>query len=267
MSLRLFLALPASFLLWLNIAVGADLTKIERTLVKEPAYRTTPRYCLLVFGSEVKTKIWLVQDGDMLYVDRNGNGDLTEAGNKVAAEKPEAGDDSGFTFKVGEVHDGPRLHKELTVTVADVTHIADVEPAIKALLARNPKARGYLVSVEMELPEWKGTGIGGRVRQHAFVVDSRGVFQFSETPRDAPIVHFGGPWSVALFGEHRLTIGRESDVVLGVGTPGIGPGTTAWVDYDRVIPADVYPTLDIVYPPKHPGEPPVKEHHVLKRRC
>ncbi len=30
---------------------------------------------------------WLVRDGDTLYVDRNGNGDLTEPGEKVAAEK------------------------------------------------------------------------------------------------------------------------------------------------------------------------------------
>jgi hypothetical protein len=267
MTLRLFLALPASFLLWLNVAVAADLTKIERTLVKEPAYRTKPRYCLLVFGPEAKTRIWLVQDGDTLYVDRTGNGDLTEAGKKVTAEKPEGGDDSGFTFKVGDVHDGPALHKELTVFVSNINHLADEEPSIKALLARKPKARGYYLLVQMELPGWKGTGIGGRVQERAFFVDSRGVFQFAATPHEAPVVHFGGTWHVSLFSEHRLTIGRESDVVLGVGTPGIGPGTTAWADYDGVIPANVYPTLDIVYPPKQAGEPPVKEHHVLKRRC
>jgi hypothetical protein len=200
-------------------------------------------------------------------VDRNGNGDLTEAGKKVAAENPEAGDDGGFTFKVGDVHDGPRLHKELTVFVANINHLADEEPSVKALLARNPKAHGYYVLVQMELPGWKGTGIGGRVQERAFFVDSRGVLQFAEKPGQAPIVHFGGPWHVTLFSQQRLTIGRESDVVLGVGTPGIGPGTTAWVDYDGVIPTDVYPTIDIVYPPKHAGEPPVKEHHVLKRRC
>src|SRR4029077_10756985 len=69
-------------------AWGVDLTKIDRTIKKEPAYQTkTPKYCLLVFGPEAKTRVWLVQDGDKLYVDRNGNGDLIEDGACVAAKK------------------------------------------------------------------------------------------------------------------------------------------------------------------------------------
>src|SRR5262245_47091454 len=64
-------------------ACGADLTKIDRTIAKEPVYKSKPKYCLLVFGPEAKTRVWLVQDGDVLYVDRKGNGDLTEPGQKV----------------------------------------------------------------------------------------------------------------------------------------------------------------------------------------
>ena len=60
--------------------------KIDRTPSKEPAYRSkAPKYGLLVFGPEGKDRVWLVLDGDTLYVDRNGNGDLTEAGEKVTA--------------------------------------------------------------------------------------------------------------------------------------------------------------------------------------
>src|SRR5262249_23919582 len=66
-------------------AAATDLTKIDRTVGKEPAYQTkSPRYCLLVFGPEAKARVWLVLDGDTLYVDRNGNGDLTEEGESVA---------------------------------------------------------------------------------------------------------------------------------------------------------------------------------------
>jgi hypothetical protein len=64
-------------------AWDADLTKIDRTIAKEPAYESKPQYCLLVFGPEAKTRVWLVRDGDVLYVDRNGNGDLTEDGERV----------------------------------------------------------------------------------------------------------------------------------------------------------------------------------------
>ena len=61
-------------------AAAVDLTKIDRTIAKEPAYKAKPKYCLLVFGQEAKMRVWLVLDGDVLYVDRNGNGDLTEKG-------------------------------------------------------------------------------------------------------------------------------------------------------------------------------------------
>src|SRR5712691_7561911 len=63
-------------------AQAADLSGIPRTILKEPAYQGTPRYCLLVFGKEAATRIWLVQDSKDLYVDHNGNGDLTEPGEK-----------------------------------------------------------------------------------------------------------------------------------------------------------------------------------------
>src|SRR5262252_4031078 len=63
---------------------ATDLSKIDRTIGKEPTYESKPKYCLLVFGPEAKTRVWLVLDGDVLYVDRNGNGDLTEPNEKVA---------------------------------------------------------------------------------------------------------------------------------------------------------------------------------------
>jgi hypothetical protein len=247
------------FALFVAEASAADLSKVERTIAKEPAYRSKPKYCLLVFGPEAKTRVWLVQDGDSLYVDRNGNGDLTEPGKKVVAEKRDGAEEGEYTFKVGEVRDGDRLHKGLHVLVMGVDHMADQDENIKAFLRKKPKGRAYYLLIDMEMPGWKGTGTNGRVQQRAFLVDVNGVLQFADKPRDAPIIHFGGPWQIMLFGRHRLTIGREIDLVLGVGTPGIGPGTTAWIDYDGVIPEKVYPTVEISYPPKHPGEPPVRE--------
>lgn len=60
-------------------AAAVDLTQIDRSLRKEPAYQSqAPQYCLLIFGREAKVRVWLVLDGDALYLDRNGNGDLSE---------------------------------------------------------------------------------------------------------------------------------------------------------------------------------------------
>src|SRR5437868_4851523 len=80
-STRVLLACSL-LLAWAWRCSADDLSKIERIIKKEPAYKTKPRYCLLVFGPEAKTRVWLVFDGDTLHVDRNGNGDLTEEGKR-----------------------------------------------------------------------------------------------------------------------------------------------------------------------------------------
>jgi hypothetical protein len=91
-----------AWLAWLTVgtlppATAADLTRVDRSIGKEPAYKTkSPRYCLLVFGREADYRVWLVLDGDTLYVDRNGNGDLTGAGESTT---PEAANTDPASFK------------------------------------------------------------------------------------------------------------------------------------------------------------------------
>ena len=64
---------------WPTPPPTVDLAKIDRTIRHEPAYRSkAPRYCLLVFGPEARTRVWLVLDGDTVYLDRNGNGQWQE---------------------------------------------------------------------------------------------------------------------------------------------------------------------------------------------
>src|SRR5262249_29589650 len=75
--------ITASLVLGSAAASAADLSKIDRTITKEPAYEATPQYCLLVFGPKAETRVWLVLDGDILYVDRNSNGDLTDKDERV----------------------------------------------------------------------------------------------------------------------------------------------------------------------------------------
>lgn len=66
-------------------AVECDLTKIPRTILKGPTLLTKvpPRYCLLVFGPNAATRIWLVADGMLLHIDRNANGNLAETDEQV----------------------------------------------------------------------------------------------------------------------------------------------------------------------------------------
>jgi hypothetical protein len=263
--------LPAIFLaLGADAAFAADLTKVDRTIAREPVYQSkTPRYCLLVFGPEAKTRVWLVQDGDTLYVDRNGNGDLTEPGERVSAKKGEATDpaEGVFYFEAGEIRDATFVHKNLQLNILKIDYLAGRDEFIKQVLAKNPKTRGCLLGIDVETPGRTGIGIGGRIEQRVFLFDTNGLFQFAERVADAPIVHFGGPLQVSLFGKHKMTAGRETDVVLGVGTPGVGPGTMAWVGYEKLIPGDLHPRIEITYPPAKLGEPLIRELHELKQRC
>src|SRR5215469_9732307 len=73
---HLLLAL-LSMCLWPLAGQSADLEHIDRKIAKEPHYHNKPKYALAVFGTEAQFKVWLVLDGEALYADTNGNGDLT----------------------------------------------------------------------------------------------------------------------------------------------------------------------------------------------
>src|SRR5229473_231210 len=153
---------------WLCIGVAADQPlKIDRSIAKEPVYKSkAPKYGLLVFGPEAKDRVWLVLDGDTLYVDRNGNGDLTEPRDKVVADNKPGRDpeEDGYTFEVGELTVAGRKHKGLTVYISPLKRYADVAKRVegKAALAKDPKALVVSLSIDVEVPGMNGGGVGGR---------------------------------------------------------------------------------------------------------
>jgi hypothetical protein len=261
------LALVALIALFTPHLRAADLTKIERTIRKEPAYQSKkPRYCLLVFGPEAKTRVWLVLDGKTLYVDRNGNGDLTEDGEKIAAKRGVESLDED-EFEVEEIRDDARTHKNLTLIIRKVDYLTSSYPDLKPQIARLPEGRGYHLHVDVDAPEWKGKGSGGRIRQVVSFLDAGGFLTFADKLREAPIIHFGGPWQMQCRPQNRLMAGREADLMFSLGTPGLGVGTTAHLYYEETVPPNVHPRVEITYPPAKAGEPPLKRLYELKDRC
>lgn len=254
-----------SLLIFSSAAAAGDLAKIERKIVKEPAYRSKPKYCLLVLGQEAKMRVWLVQDGNRLHVDRNGNGDLTEPDEKVAAEKRKDcdSDDRNFTFAAGELREGGKRHVNLSVSVRDLNPVGY---GAKSLLERDPHARQYNVGLEVEMPGYQGLGAGGRLVQGAGL-DSKGLLQFADRPQDAPIIHFGGPWTMGLYRPTTLWLERSNNLDLVFGTPGLGAGSFAYVGYEGVVPDNVAPRIEIAFPPRKPGGKPVVASYELKERC
>jgi len=125
---------------------AADLTKVSRTIDKEPVYKSkSPKYCLVVLGKEAKTKLWLVLDGDALYVDRNCNGDLTEPGERIARRVDDRIADENLQFKCSEIQDGDLRHLELEVGATKLS-AASSDEQVKQYVAKEPAAIGYRLS-------------------------------------------------------------------------------------------------------------------------
>jgi len=194
----LWLFLPAIPLCWPNPSWAADLTKIDRTIAKEPAYKGQPKYCLLVFGPEAKTRVWLVIDGDVLYADRNGNGDLTEASKQIRSKGK---------FEIGTVieADGKSKHTDLTVYVTNVGN-----------------GKGMQVKVNVE---------GKRVQFTGYPLDNgQTPIQFADSARTAPVVHFNGPLTLRLRpGTQVLRRTGENEMHVEFGIPGLGDNTFVFV--------------------------------------
>ena len=142
---------------------AADLDKIDRTIGKEPAYesQTKPKYCLVVFGPEAKTRVWLVLHGDVLYADRNGDGDLTGEDERILKKRVyevdiPAGSGEWFSLEVQDKYG------------------QDKQKAVHAISCQPQKGKGF--------PQ-----------------KTVGVLLFADRPEDAPIVHFGGPLTLTIF--------------------------------------------------------------------
>src|SRR5215471_14688408 len=247
-------------------AAAAELSKIDRTIAKEPTYQSKPKYCLLVFGLDAKTKVWLVLDGDVLYVDCNGNGDLTGAEKKVRREKAR-GQVPG-NFACGDVvqADGKTTCRGLTVS-------------------------GSPEEGEM----WVAINLDGKHEQTASV-DANGYLQFADSPILAPTVHFDGPLTMDLVPQYleitqiatavekgnaveiirertvrailpKFVRGAENtDLRVAVGTVGRGKGTFARIHH-KDLPAGLHPVAEFEFPNRDPAKGPIKINLALTHRC
>lgn len=254
--------------------LAADPPKFDRTIGKEPKYTGQPAYCLLAFGAEAKSRVWLVRDGGTLHVDRNGNGDLTEANEAVAAPKPQPGDTEGaFAFDVGELAVGGKTHKGLKVRFSPMKSLADnpnlmAMPQVAAAVRKHPAGTVASFDVDVECETLKGGGLGGRVSYMVSLFDQTGVLQFADKPVDAPVVHLDGPLQLDFYAaKPTWRGGRSQDAILCVGTPGVGPGTFAMAKYEGLVPPGKHPKAEVTFTPKDKTQKPVKELFELKERC
>jgi hypothetical protein len=219
MTMRLSHLLAATLLVVVGVtpAGAADLSKIDRTIPDEPAYQSRkPGYCLLVFGPEARTRVWLVKDGNAVHVHDSPDGKAPPRWRKVRSLT--------WDWPLGDIWEGggTARHRDL--------HF-------------NP------IGDEMRL--WLKVGGKRQLAGH----DRRGALELAASAKDAPVVHFNGPLTLDLFREQRpLRSGRRVQLTAVVGTPGVGPGTFAVFDLNAY-PRGAWPTAVIEYPAKDGGAP------------
>lgn len=262
------IAIAACTFAWAAPLLAADLP-IDRPIGKEPTYLSgSPLYCLMVSGPKAQIRTWLVIDGDGLYIDRDGNGDLTDDGEPVPVN--EGIDNPKGLWRHARVFEpGKVLRLSEQGTANDLTLIQ---------LRFNPD---YVAShPEMEIlkrhlaPHWERHGRAYFTRlfgTHDGQRQQRATPIFGRSAKEAPIVHMGGPLAmglppVASTYTPVLQAGQESLLQVNIGTPGVGEGSFAAITHEG-IPEDVHPVADITFPASRDGVDPPTLRVVLDQRC
>jgi hypothetical protein len=214
---------------------AADLGKIDGTLRKEPAYQAKPKYCLVVLGPEAKTRVWLVLDGDVLYADRNGDGDLTSKDERFSK-----------THSLQEVFQ----FDTIPARPGDVPFSLKVEV--------KPGREGQETRYQISCKPQKGKGFSQR---------TDGVLLFADKPREAPVVHFGGPLTRTILDWHkplqrrRLRRLQDNELSILVGTPVLGGKheafATVYQSFRELAGGESFPVVEVRLPGKDPGARPI----------
>jgi hypothetical protein len=223
------------------------LHNVDREIAKEPKYvAKRPLYAMLAFGPAAQKRIWIVLDRstagaelyDILYVDLNANGDLTEPAERVVGKI--VGNDIRFQL--------PDLKDPIT---------GKVHTGFTARVSGAP-APTIMVSVA-----WQGgLKMGGGYPQDP----DNGYMKLEDKPANAPVMWANGdqPFRFQRWYGGKLPIGGEEDFKVFIGQPGAGE-SSFWAAQVHFLPESEGVKATLIY-----RDAADKEHRViclLKERC
>jgi hypothetical protein len=230
-----------------------DLTKIDRTIAKEPKYKNDPFYALVAIGPKATRLVWLVMDGDVLYVDRNGNGDLTETDECVTSTEKIKVAPGMYThmnsYPVGEI---AGLNLVLDFWVRDKTFVP-TEEFDKSILKDHDENGWEFSTLTRKTKAGDPTQIP---------------LTFCRQPQDAQIVHLAGPLTFFLASESIRR--EEGHFSVYLGTPGLParkkPRPVFAPANISEVPVDADPVAQFEFPNKAVGKPPIQLEVKLDER-
>jgi hypothetical protein len=223
------------------------LRNVDRRIANEPKYSADrPLFGLLVFGPAAQKRVWIVLDQsnpkseryDLMYVDLNANGDLTEPAERFAG-KLEGND---FRFRFPDLKD--------PVTGALHTHFT----------ARVSSAPAPTIMLSLV---WRdGLKMGGGYPQDP----ENGYLKFGDKPANAPVMWANGetPFRFQRWYGGKLAIGGDDDFKVFIGQPG-GGENSFWAFQEHFLPESEAVQATLIY-----RDAADKEQRViclLKERC
>lgn len=180
-------------------------------------------------------------------MDLNGNGDLTEDGERFEGKPGEL----LYFLKERRIFELKNLEGAKRVSLETSTYDRDFEPKspdqqrIKADLAESEPTTVFLSFYGSDPRDWR----------HVATAPGR-------TPAKAPLVVFDGTETMGLVEPMRPTTlirGRDVKVQVSVGAPGVGRWSFARYSY-HLIPSAARPIATVTFPPATPGgEPTIRE--------
>lgn len=198
------------------------------------------RYALILLGNEPEARVWIIVDGERVYVDKNANGDLTET-DELLAQPNHITVDANTSVRFAEYE------------VKDFTPVAG-QPAGELKITRVGENSRYIISMNR--------GVYQFARQ-----DKQGYLTLGDSIEQAAVLRFGGTlqfiplvrgWPDEVHYQLVLHPGENLLTAL-LGTPGIGPGSTVsstapLVQGEKPLIAKV----TLVIPAANPNDDPIE---------
>jgi hypothetical protein len=232
---------------------------------KEPKYEQEPRYALLVFGATRQTRSWLVLDGNILYVDRNGNGDLTEPDNRIVVKPKNGGPQLGnpgmyrgidvyeFTIKTGSRACPFRLWHWVRAEHFEPTTESEKQ------LQTDWLAKRYEAGIL-----WRLEGVGR---------GQTGIYLMPK-PADAQVCAIDGTLTFAVKVPDYQVLQRGEggcELSFHIVVPGHPHRGALHPCFSRLTTKEVPPAahleVEMEYPPKSANASPIRRKYLLKERC
>ncbi len=223
------------------------LQNVDRRIQKEPKYiAKRPLYGLLAFGPTAEKRIWMVLDHskpevelyDLLYVDLNANGDLTESTERLVGQV----EGNDIRFRLPDLKD----------------------PATGAVHTRfTARVSGAPAPTVMVSLTWRGhLKMGGGYPQDP----EDGYLRFGDKPANAPVMWANGesPFRFQRWYGGKLVIGGADDFKVFVGQPGAGVNTF-WAFGEHFLPESEGVKATLIYRDAEDKER--RAICLLKERC